>query len=111
MASEPVSLFPNPLNRSGIVPKDQKCLVLPDPVEEKAGSIILADETKEKLAWKRQKCTLIACGASAFAEWGDDKPQPGDRVFVAQYSGSKIETDAGETYWIINDEDIIGGLI
>lgn len=98
-------------NKSGIVPLDVKCLVLPDPVQEKIGSIMLSDETKEKEAWKRQKCTLIAVGASAFTEsngwkW-PDAPEPGDRVFVAQYAGSKIET-GGETYWIINDEDIIG---
>jgi len=98
-------------NNSGIIPKDTKCLVLPDPVKEKIGSIILSDDTKEKEAWKRQKCTLVACGASAFEGWGDDKPVPGERVFVAQYAGSKIETDGGETYWIINDCDIIGGLM
>lgn len=97
-------------NKSGIQPLDVKCLVLPDPVQEKIGSIILSDETKEKEEWKRQKCTLIACGASAFAEWGADKPKPGNRVFVAQYAGSKIHAD-GETYWIINDEDVIGKII
>jgi len=95
-------------NRCGVIPKDTKCLVLPDPVGDKIGSIILSDETKEKEAWKRQRCTLIACGASAFAEWLD-APLPGDRVFVAQYSGSKIET-GDEVYWIINDEDVIGAL-
>lgn len=98
-------------NKSGLVPKDVKCLVLPDPVEETtAGGIILSDETKERNAWKRQKCTLIACGASAFAEWGADKPEPGDRVFVAQYAGTKFE-EGGLTYWIINDEDIIAGVV
>jgi len=98
-------------NKSGVHPLDTKCLVLPDPVEEKtAGGIILSDETKEKEAWKRQRCTLIAVGASAFAEdngwkW-PDAPEPGDRVFVAQYAGSKI----GD-YWMINDQDIIGRVI
>jgi len=96
-------------NTSGIVPLDTKCLVLPDPVEEKIGSIILSSGTLEKETWKRQKCTLIACGASAFEGWGEDKPAPGERVFVAQYSGTKIEAD--ETFWIINDEDIIAGVI
>ncbi|HKR17711.1 hypothetical protein [Rhizorhapis sp.] len=96
-------------NNSGIEPLDTKCLVLPDPVEEKtSGGIILSDVTKEKEAWKRQKCTLIARGASAFADWGMDRPKTGDRIFVAQYSGAKIEADDGQVYWIINDEDIIG---
>jgi len=95
-------------NSSGIEPLDTKCLVLPDPVEEKIGSIILADQTKEKEAWKRQKCTLVAKGASAFSDWGSDKPEAGDRIFVAQYAGSKIEADDGTVYWIINDEDIVG---
>ena len=98
-------------NNSGIVPKDTKCLVLPDPVPDKIGSIIISDETKEKEAWKRQKCTLIASGASAFHDWlPEDKPAPGERVFVAQYAGSKIVTD-NETYWIINDSDIIGSVV
>lgn len=98
-------------NSSGIEPLDTKCLVLPDPVEEKIGSIILADQTKEKEAWKRQKCTLVAKGASAFADWGSDKPSAGDRIFVAQYSGAKIEADDGKTYWVINDEDIIARVL
>lgn len=96
-------------NSSGIEPLDTKCLVLPDPVEEKtSGGIILSDQTKEKEAWKRQKCTLIAKGASAFSDWGNDKPEAGDRIFVAQYAGSKIEAEDGSVYWIINDEDVIG---
>lgn len=98
-------------NKSGIEPLDLRCLVLPDPVEEVTrGGIILSDETKEKEAWKRQRCTLISVGAKAFDGWGEDKPKPGDRVFVAQYAGSKIEAD-GEIYWIINDEDIIGRVV
>lgn len=98
-------------NSSGIEPLDTKCLVLPDPVEEKIGSIILADQTKEKEAWKRQKCTLVAKGASAFSDWGSDKPEAGDRIFVAQYAGSKIEADDGQTYWVINDEDIVARVL
>lgn len=99
------------MNTSGIAPRDTKCVVLPDPVEAKtAGGLLLPDEVVEKMAWKRQRCTLLACGASAFAEWLD-APTPGDRVFVSQYSGSKIEADDGLTYWIINDEDIIGAII
>ena len=94
-------------NTSGIEALDTKCIVLPDPVQEKIGSIILSDEAKEKLAWRRQKCTLVSIGGSAFAEWVD-APRVGDRVFVSQYAGSKIKTDAGDVFWIINDKDIIG---
>lgn len=96
-------------NKSGVIPLDVRCLVLPDPVEEKIGNLFIPDAVKEKEEWKRQRCTLLAYGASAFAEWSSDKPEPGDRVFVAQYSGSKIEVD-GEMYWLINDSDIIGKL-
>lgn len=96
-------------NKSGVIPLDVKCLVLPDPVEEKIGSLFIPDAVKEKEEWKRQRCTLIAVGASAFAEWGADRPKPGDRIFVAQYAGSKIEVGE-EMYWIINDEDVIGRL-
>jgi co-chaperonin GroES (HSP10) len=79
-------------NPSGIRPVDLRVLVKPDPVEEKtAGGIIYADTTKEQKKYAGTKARLVAVGCNAFKEWGDEalKPQPGDRVHFAQYSGAR----------------------
>ena len=95
-------------NNSGIKPVDLKLLVLPDKVEAKtAGGIFLPDAEIERKQWAAQKATIIDVGKSCFAEW-IEKPQPGDRVVLAQYPGSKFQGEDGEMYWIINDDDIIG---
>lgn len=97
------------MNDSGIVPLDVRVLVKPDPVEEKtAGGIWKPDTSQEREKYAGTKATLIAVGANAFAEWGFEarKPQPGDRVHFAQYSGSRIKGEDGEEYVILNDADL-----
>lgn len=96
-------------NNSGIQPVDLKVLFLPDPTEEKIGSILLSDQEKERRAWKRNRGTIVALGKSTFAEWLE-KPQPGDRVVISQNAGSKALGDDDQEYWIINDEDILARL-
>jgi len=95
-------------NKSGIRPVDLRVLVLPDPVEEKIGSILLTDAAKDKAKFAGTKATLVAIGSNAFREWGDDalKPKPGDRVHFAQYSGSRIKGEDDEEYVIMNDADL-----
>jgi chaperonin GroES len=97
------------INTSGIHPVDLRVLVKPDPVEEVTkGGIIIADATKDKQKFAGTKATLIAVGCNAFLEWGQGarKPQPGDRVHYAQYSGSWIKGDDGADYVILNDKDL-----
>lgn len=95
------------LNTSGIKPVDLKLLVKPDKVEERtAGGVFLPDAEVERKQWAAQKATIVDVGKSCFAEW-IEKPQPGDRVVLSQYPGSKYKGDDGEMYWIITDEDII----
>jgi len=97
-------------NESGMIPVDTKALVRVDPVEvQTKGGIILPDTSKEKQKYAAQKATLVALGASCFAEW-IEKPARGARVLIAQYSGALIKGADGEEYRIINDEDIIARL-
>lgn len=96
-------------NTSGIYPVDLRVLVKPDPVEDVTkGGIIIADVTKDKQKFAGTKATLIAIGCNAFVEWGEAarKPQPGDRVHFAQYSGSWIKGEDGVDYVLMNDKDL-----
>lgn len=102
-----------PINKSGCVPLDLRVLVIPDPAQEKIGSILLADTTKEQDRWATTTGTLVAAGTNAWWEAAKNPeftpPQPGDRVRFAKY-GKRAEFKAadGTEYWIMNDEDIVG---
>lgn len=97
-------------NTSGLTPVDCRILVKPEPVEEVTkGGIILADTSKDRAKYAGTKATLIAVGCNAFVEWGDAarKPQPGNRVLFAQYTGAREKGADGEDYIVMNDEDLI----
>jgi len=97
-------------NRSGLLPVDLRILVKPDPVEEVSkGGIILADTTRDRQKYAATKATLIAAGDNAFKEWGEGarKPQPGDRVIYAQYTGAREKGADGEDYCVMNDADLL----
>lgn len=97
-------------NRSGLVPVDLRILVKPDPVEEvTSGGIIRPDVVKDKQKYAATKATLIAVGDNAFKEWGPDarRPNPGDRVIFAQYTGAREKGADGEDYCVMNDADLL----
>lgn len=98
------------MNNSGITPSDMRVLIKPAPVEEVTkGGIILADSTKERDRYAQTRATFIAAGDNAFKDWGEcRKPQPGDEVIMAQYSGKIHRGADGDDYRICNDEDVIG---
>lgn len=98
------------MNVSGLHPLDCRILVKPDPVEEVTrGGIIIADTTRDRQKYAATKATLIAAGSNAFREWGEEarKPQPGDRVLFAQYTGAREKGEDGEDYVLMNDEDLL----
>jgi chaperonin GroES len=93
----------------GIEPLDLKVLIRPDPPEEKRGSIILADVTKEREKFAATRGTLVSSGPNAFKEWGEgNAPEVGSKVLFAQYAGKRFKGDDGEEYVVMNDEDVIG---
>lgn len=97
-------------NRSGLVPVDLRILVKPDPVEEvTSGGIIRPDVVKDKQKYAATKATLIAVGDNAFKEWGAGarRPNPGDRVIFAQYTGAREKGADGEDYCVMNDADLL----
>ena len=108
------------MNSSGIIPLDKRVLVKPDSVETKtAGGIILPDSVNEKKAMAMMKCTVVAIGETAWFEAEHDarnygaefaRPAPGARVLIGKYSGVEVTGLDGESYRLMNDEDVIGRL-
>lgn len=98
------------MNSSGITPLDLRIVVKPDPVEEVSkGGIVLPGTAIDKAKYAATKATLVAMGDNAFREWGVEarKPEPGDRVLYAQYTGAREKGADGEDYVVMNDADLI----
>jgi co-chaperonin GroES (HSP10) len=85
-----------------------------DPVAEKVGSGLLfkPEMAKEKERWQTIKATLVAAGGLAFTnpDWGEPKPEPGSRVYVAVAAGIVHKHNDME-FRIVRDQDIAGILI
>lgn len=98
------------LNTSGLVPVDLRILVKPDVEDEvTAGGIIKPASVRDKAKYAGTKATFIQAGENAFTEWGSEarKPQPGDRILYAQYSGAREIGSDGADYVIMNDKDVM----
>lgn len=98
------------MNASGLAPLDLRILVKPEPVEEVTkGGVFIPQQAVDRSKYAGTKATLVAVGENAFREWGDEarKPQPGDRVLYAQYTGAREKGLDGEDYVIMNDADLL----
>ncbi len=120
------------MNKVGIWPSGDRVLVKPDPIDDKIGTsskIELPDFVKAKYENAQATGTLIATGPDAFNHvtektyivHDDDRweltevkvrgySEPfaniGDRVAFAKYSGLRVKGEDGESYILLNDEDI-----
>jgi len=97
-------------NNSGIEPLDVRVLVLPDPVEDKVGSIFIPQQEQERQQFAQVKATMVAAGVNAWVEAKASPafkaPEPGARVLIAKYGGINVTGDDGATYRIMNDADV-----
>lgn len=98
-------------NLTGIRPTEFKCLIAPKAVEEKIGSIIIPDATKESEKYAQIEGQIVALSHLAFSyasaeEWGERKPKPGDRILYAKYAGVRVKGKDGKEYVLVNDKDI-----
>ena len=119
------------MNKSGVNPVGDRVLVKPDVINEKTeGGIIIPNEFKDKHQLAQMAGVLVAVGPDAWTHTvtvieryidGAWKPverktsgysvpfaEVGDRVCFAQYNGRNFEGSDGETYRLLNDEDITG---
>lgn len=98
-------------NTTGINPTEYKVLIKPKPVEEKVGSIIIPDMTKDSEKYAQIEGEILAMSHLAFSyatpeEWGDRKPRSGQRVLYAKYAGVRVKGRDGNEYVLVNDKDI-----
>ncbi len=114
------------INKSGIHPALDRVLIKPDEIEEKTeGGIIIPGTVTELHAMAQSIGTLVAVGPDAWTHYtetvrdasgavisvttrGYQGPaaKPGDRVAFAKYGGLQVQGKDGETYRLMNDEDI-----
>lgn len=98
-------------NPSGLIPMEYNCVVMLDPTEEKtAGGIILPTSKTDRDELSNEEGELVAMSPHAFtyADWpvGARKPECGDRVVFARYSGAIHERN-GRKFRIIKDQSVI----
>lgn len=93
-------------NPSKLKPVEYKVLVKPDKVDEMIGSIFIPPSERSRQQLAEVKSTLVAVGGNAFSDWQIPIPEPGQKVYIAKYSGIVVKGEDGEEYRLCNDKDI-----
>jgi len=103
-------------NPSGIEPIEYKVLVRPKQedgyVQLKSGfKLLKPDETKERDQHATMEGMIVRMSPLAFGyeQWpaGSRKPEVGDAVVFARYSGLNITGKDGVEYRLMNDKDVV----
>jgi co-chaperonin GroES (HSP10) len=102
------------VNRSGIIPLDDKILIRMDEhAEITQGGIVIPEDTRSRQTMASETGVVIALGAAAFEfsddgnrHWNTAKPAPGDRVVVERYSGRVVQGEDGEEYRLVSQKAI-----
>lgn len=108
-ASAPTIELPRAINLSGIRPIEFNVLVKQKKVEEKIGSIILAEQTREREQAAAIEGEIVAISPLAFTyeDWGaEEKPKIGQWCIFAKYAGMKVKGRDGEEYLLVKDKDL-----
>ena len=95
-------------NTSGLIPVEDKVLLLPDKVSDTAGMyLVKPDIVKAQEQMAQVRATLVAVGPNAFETWEAPIPKAGDRVYVCKYAGiDGIKGADGQVYKICDQQDI-----
>lgn len=117
------------INTSGITAVGDRVIVKPDKIEETAsGTIVIPESVREKHMHAQSTGILVDAGPDAWSHRTEETYRildgelklverrrvgysapfavPGSRVAFAKYGGLQVEGEDGETYRILNDEDI-----
>ena len=88
-------------------PLGYRVLVKFEPVEEKVGSIIIADQTRKLEQQAQVVATILSYGPDAFDSYNSGiKPEIGAKVLVSKYGGWSVPGDESKLLQVYNDEDI-----
>ncbi len=95
-------------NVSGIIPVEDKLLLLPDEPAEIIRGIHKPDQVRDQERMSQVKALLIATGGNCFEDWDGTIPTVGDRVMAVKYAGIfGISGVDGRTYQICTARDIV----
>ena len=99
------------MNTSGLRPLGRAVLLKPYKVEEKVGSIILANSVRERDQLAEQRATVVEVGPNA---WNGEPPRAkvGDRILFSKWAGYlAIGPADDESYRVVNDNDIFMAIV
>ncbi|MGB0972095.1 MAG: hypothetical protein ACPGVG_14220 [Mycobacterium sp.] len=101
------------IDPDGVKPLEFNVVVELLPTEEKAGSILLPDEVKDRNQRGTTVGRVVSVADRAFSDpemFGpDDRCVPGDVVIVGKYTGAPLargNADANTTFRVVKDKDI-----
>ena len=95
------------INTSGMIPVEDKVLLLPDKVSEKVGGLYKPEVVQAQEQIAQVRALLVAVGGNVGEDWGEPIPKPGHRVMVCKYAGILDILGAdGESYQLCTDRDI-----
>jgi co-chaperonin GroES (HSP10) len=95
-------------NLSGIVPVEDKLLLLPDEPAEVIRGIHKPEQVQAQERMAQVRALLIATGGNCFEDWDGPIPEVGDRVMGVKYAGIfDIDGQDGRKYQICTARDIV----
>ena len=95
------------MNKSGITPIGDRCIVYVPPLEEKtAGGIIIPEMNKKRKEAAQEAGFLISIGETATMQL-DTYPKPGDKVLITKYAGNTHKGIDDKDYRIVSGDDIL----
>ena len=103
------------MTMSNIKPAGWRILIEARQAPEKIGSILLSDDTKERVQLAAVVAKVVGMGPLCYRDEMKFGPNPepwckeGDWIFIGKYAGVKFKTsEGGQTdFRIINDDEVI----
>lgn len=84
-------------------------IVIPEPVDERQGSIIIPDSARDKERIVKQYGRIVSIGPAAFdlANYKGHEPQEGDIVIYSKLAGFELDLPNGMRARFLVDKDLI----
>ncbi len=94
-------------NNSGLVPVEDKVLLIPDMVRDKVGQIHNPEQAMALEKMAQVRAMIVSAGGNCYEAWDKPIPELLTRVMICRYAGIQDILGAdGLRYQIITDRDI-----
>lgn len=83
-------------------------IVVPEPAEDKVGTIWKPESVKDKEEIVQQRGRVVSVGPAAFtaADYAGEEPTEGDAVIFAKLAGFRVKLADGKDARVLQDRDI-----